>query len=81
MPPCSKKSRSSMAVTAWTICAGDLIVGDEAALGAVLVFGEGGDELRLKLVGGEGGAPFSAVMAWTVYRSESVVMVAPSVAR
>ena len=36
----------------------DLVVGDEAALGAVLVFGEGGDELRLELVGAEGGAVF-----------------------
>ena len=29
----------------------DVVVGDEAALGAVLVFGERGDELRLELVG------------------------------
>ncbi len=37
---------------------GDLVVGDEAALGAVLVFGEGGDELGLELVGAERGAVF-----------------------
>ncbi len=37
---------------------GDLVEGDEAALGAVLVFGEGGDELGLELVGGELGAVF-----------------------
>ena len=37
---------------------GDLVVGDETALGAVLVFGEGGDELGLELVGAEGGAVF-----------------------
>ena len=36
----------------------DLVVGDEAALGAVLVFGEGGDELRLELVACQGGAVF-----------------------
>ncbi len=33
----------------------DVGVGDEAALGAVLVFGESGDELGLKLVGTQGG--------------------------
>ncbi len=32
----------------------DLVVGDEAALGAVLVFGERGDELGLELVGAAG---------------------------
>ncbi len=36
----------------------DLFVGDEAALGAVLVFGERGDELGLELVAAEGGAVF-----------------------
>ena len=36
----------------------DLLVGDEAALGAVLVFGERGDELRLEFVGAEGGSVF-----------------------
>ena len=36
----------------------DLLVGDEAALGAVLVFREGGDELGLELVGLECGAVF-----------------------
>ena len=33
---------------------GNLIVGDDAALDAVFIFGERGDELRLELVGGEG---------------------------
>lgn len=37
---------------------GDLLVGDQAALGAVLVFGEGGDELGFELVGAEGCAVF-----------------------
>jgi len=36
----------------------DFLIGDEAALGAVLVFGEGGDELRFELVGAEGDAVF-----------------------
>ena len=35
---------------------GDLVIGDEATLGAVFVFGERGDELGLELVGAEGGA-------------------------
>lgn len=34
----------------------NLVVGDEAALGAVLVFGEGGDELRFEIVGAELGS-------------------------
>ena len=47
-----------MAMTAWTRCGGISLIGDEAALGAVLVFGESGDELRLELVGAEGCAVF-----------------------
>ncbi len=34
----------------------NLIVGDEAALGAVLVFGERGDQLRFELIGAESNA-------------------------
>ena len=37
----------------------DFVVGDEAAFGAVLVFGERGDELGLELVGGKRGAVVS----------------------
>ena len=48
-----------MAMTACTIRGGISLIGDEAALGAVLVFGEGGDELRLELVGTKGGPVFS----------------------
>ena len=58
MPPWLKKSRSSMAMTAWTRCGGISSIDDETALGAVLVFGESGDELGLELVGAEGGAVF-----------------------
>jgi len=36
----------------------NVLVGDEAALGAVFVFGQGGDELWLQLVGTEGGSVF-----------------------
>ena len=36
----------------------DLVVADETALGAVFVFGEGGDELGFELVGAEGDAVF-----------------------
>ena len=36
----------------------DLFVGDEAALGAVLVFGERGDELGLERVAAQGGTVF-----------------------
>src|SRR5207249_246863 len=32
----------------------DLLIGNQAALGAILVFGERSDELRFELVGGEG---------------------------
>ena len=35
---------------------GDAVVGDHAALGAVFVFREGGDELGFELVGGKRGA-------------------------
>ncbi len=58
MPECSKKRRSSMAVTASTMRGGMSVVGDDAALGAALVFGERGDELRLELVGAERDAVF-----------------------
>ena len=37
----------------------DVIVGDQAPLGAVLVFGEGGDQLWFELVGAEGCSIFS----------------------
>ena len=37
---------------------GNLVVADEAALGAVFVFGESGDELGFELVGAEGDAVF-----------------------
>jgi hypothetical protein len=68
---------------------GDLLVGDEAALGAVLVFGERGDELGLELVGGErravlGGDGLDGDGAVRCGRRRErrggpVVMVAPSV--
>ncbi len=51
MPPCSKNLRSSIASTESTITLGDLVIGQNLALGAVLSLEERGDQLGFQFVG------------------------------